>query len=124
MTDPALVVTNPEIKGDSFIFEGIDTDHSPTDPSKPGPMFTVSEVSKFFFGRSPHWVRWRERKGFFTLDGKDVSGHRTETGARAYTLGDVEMMSHALAQNGAINGSQLNHALVLVKTCAHVHGYL
>lgn len=124
MSEPQMVVVNSDLRADGFIFEGIDTSVKSDDPDKPGPTFTVSEVAKVFFGRSPHWVRWRERKGFFTLDGEDVSGHRTETGARSYTLGDIEQMAHALAQNGAINGTQLNLALVLLKTSGQVHGYL
>jgi hypothetical protein len=77
-----------------------------------------------FFGRSAHWMRWRERNGFFILDGEDVSGHRTTQGARRYTLADVEKIAHALAEKDAINGAQLMNALLMVQTNARIWGYI
>lgn len=111
-----VVVTDSRLPTDKFILEGIDVAREP--------VFTVSEVAKVFFARSPHWVRWRERKGFFTLDGEDVGGQRTDEGARRYNLADIEKMAHALAEKGAINGAQLTNALLLVQTEAKIYGYI
>lgn len=116
MEEQRIVITDPRLPSDHFILEGLDVSREP--------VFTVSEVAKVFFGRSPHWVRWRERKGFFILDGEEVGTHRTDEGARRYTLADVEKMAHALAQKEAINGAQLANALLMVRTCAKVWGYL
>lgn len=111
-----LVVTDARLDQDTFMLEGLDTSE--------GPHFSVSEVAKFFFARSPHWIRWRETKDDFVLDGRVVGNRRTEEGARYYTLSDVEEMAHALAHHGAINGSQLHLALTLVQAEARLHGYL
>lgn len=116
MTEQQVVVTDSRLPTDKFILEDIDVTREP--------VFTVSEVAKVFFARSPHWIRWRERKGFFVLDGEDVSGQRTTEGARRYNLADVEKMAHALAAKGAINGAQLTNALLLVQTEAKLWGYL
>jgi hypothetical protein len=115
-SESQVVVTDSRLPTDKFILEGIDVAREP--------VFTVSEVAKVFFARSPHWVRWRERKGFFVLDGEDVSGQRTDDGARRYNLADIEKMAHALASKGAINGAQLTNALLLVQIEARVWGYL
>jgi len=99
------------------------------DPDKPilhsvprgvGPIFTVSEVSKIFFARTAHWVRWRERKGFLMLDGRPVAQAKSPEGARRYNLHDVEEMTHALAQTGAISGAQAHKALLMVKIEAEI----
>lgn len=111
-----IVVSDSRLPTDQFILEGIDVSREP--------VFTVSEVAKMFFARSPHWIRWLERKGQFVLDGEDVAGHRSEEGARRYDLADIEKMAHALAEKGSINGAQLTNALLLVQVEAKVWGYL
>lgn len=35
------------------------------DEGYPIPAFTVNEVAKFFFGKTPDWMRWRIRNRFF-----------------------------------------------------------
>jgi hypothetical protein len=111
-----VVLTDSRLPTDRFILDGIDVTREP--------MFTVSEVAKVFFARSPHWIRWRERKDYFVLDGERVGGQRTDEGARRYNLADIEKMAHALAEKGAINGAQLTNALLLVQTEARVWGYI
>lgn len=113
---PTVVVKDASLPADRFILEGIDTSREP--------HFTVSEVAKFFFGMSAHWVRWRERKGDFFLDGEAVGSHRTPEGARYYTLSDVEKMAHALAEKDNLSVDQLTNALLLVQAEARVWGYL
>lgn len=115
MPEP-IVVVDAALDPTKFILEGIDVSREP--------IFTVGEVAKVFFGRSAHWIRWRERKGYFDLDGEPVGDTRTSEGARRYNLADIEKMAHALASKGAITGSQLRNALMLVQTEARVYGYI
>lgn len=62
-----VIVADPKIDPDRFMLEGIDTSEKP--------LFTVSEVAKFFFARSAHWMRWRERSFFFMLGGDPKCEH-------------------------------------------------
>lgn len=110
------VITDEGIPEDHLIFEGVDVTE--------GPHFTISEVAKFFFGRSPHWIRWRERGGKFVFDGEQVGTQRTPKGARLYDLADVEKMAHALAEGDHIDATQLSNILKLVLIEATIWGYL
>lgn len=56
--------------------------------------------------------------------GQKVGGRRTESGARIYSLADVELVAHALAQNRNIDGIQLQLALSVVEISARIWGYL
>jgi hypothetical protein len=89
-----------------------------------GPRFAVSEVAKMFFARSAHWVRWRERKGHFHLNEQAVGTSRTASGARQYSLSDVEQMAHALRSRGDISQGQFRDACAVVKAEARLYGYL
>lgn len=60
-TSEIVVVQDPHMDPDRFILEGIDT--------SAGPHFTVSQVGKVFFARTPHWVRWLEEQHKNVLDG-------------------------------------------------------
>lgn len=111
-----VVVTDTRLDSEKFMLEGIDVSE--------GPQFTVSEVAKVFFGRSSHWVRWLEGQGGFVLDGEVVGTARTAKGARVYDLSDIEKMTHALAQQGKINGAQAANALLIVQTIARVWQFL
>lgn len=110
-----IVLTDAKIDPDHFILEGIDTSAIPL-------RYSVSEIGKVFFARTPHWVRWLYRQEKVFLDGKPVAMTKTEKGSRVYTLSDVEQFTHALAQNGAISGQQARHALALVAIEAQVWG--
>lgn len=91
----------------------------------PEPTFSPSEMAKMFFDKTGYWVRERERRGFFELDGKPVGRRRTASGyGRTYTLSDVEEIAHALAQKGAISTTQLRQTLLLVMIRAEMSGYL
>jgi DNA-binding transcriptional MerR regulator len=48
------------------------------------------------------------------LNGLLLEPKRTEKGNRYYTLADIERMAHALVQNNAIDGDQLNVVIQLV----------
>lgn len=118
----ASVVTDTRIDPDQMMLEGIDT-------FTKGPLFTVSEMAKVFFARTNHWIRWLEQNDKLMLDRPD--GERVEVGlrrndkkGRVYTLSDIEEIAHALAQNGAITGSQLRLTLLLVKVQAQMNQYL
>lgn len=110
-----ILITDSEIDTDRMMLEGLPMDRSPT--------FSVSEVAKVFFARSDHWMRWRERKGFFEIDGA-AAGTRTEAGARTYTLADAESVLHAAARSGAISGVQLLIGLKIVRALAVNYGIL
>lgn len=114
-TKVVAVVTDDSLP-DKLMLEGIDVSFEP--------RFSVAEVAKVFFGRSPHWLRWVERKGRIKFDGEPVSVSRTEVGARTYTLADVEKMAHGLAATGAIEPVNLIYALRIVQSVARVYGYL
>lgn len=103
------------IDANKLIFAGVDT------TGNDSPRFSTSEVAKFFFARSPHWMRWRERKGDFVIDGQPVVPERTEANIRSYTLGDVERLAHALATNHAITTWQLMLALRLLQLQGEMH---
>lgn len=100
------VITDEGIPADHLILDGVDLSE--------GPTYTIGELAKFFFGRSDHWVRWRERNDMFVFDGVPVGTQRTETGIRFYSLADVEKMGHALAENNKIDGYELSLILKLV----------
>lgn len=90
-----------------------------------GPHFKVSEVANFFFAKPAHWIRWKERQGDLRLNGRQVAQrHKKEGGARSYTLRDVELMAHALCENGAIDVIHLKNVLRIVYIEAHIWGYL
>jgi hypothetical protein len=103
------------------------------------PHYTISELAKFFLNRSPGWVRWRERKGYFILDAEYddekkefVAGDkstpyglmRTPEGARFYTLTDVEGIAHSLEQKSAISLTQMYLAIEVVRVQARIFGYI
>lgn len=88
------------------------------------PVFTVSEVAKTFYGRSPHWIRWLERVGRLDVNGKSVMTPRTQEGARTYTLAEVARMAETLLNNEAIDQQQYETALVVAQSIALVWGYL
>lgn len=186
MTQPH-VVSAPNIPSDRFILEGVNVDKAP--------LFSVSELSKVFFGRSSYWVRWLEEQHAIVLDGDPTCSHtkaaremrphpiivteaiatkkkldraligkplldkdgnkvteekmtdvqvpvfdargrcrrckgqkvgerRTASGARVYSLADVEQVAHALAQAGKITGTQLRHALGVVHLEAQIWEYI
>lgn len=89
-----------------------------------GPVFNVSEAAKVFFGKSAHWLRWQEERGKLVLDGNAVGTRRTGSQARIYTLSDIEEVAHALAQNGGIDGTQLNLTIRMVELSARVWRYI
>lgn len=89
-----------------------------------GPTFRVTETARTFFARSGHWIRLKENQDRTTLDGVQVATRRSESEERIYTLGDIELLAHALAQNEVIGADELLRTLVAVKAVALVHGVL
>lgn len=118
-----ILLSQQDIDPDRLIFDGVDTTVVP-DTGKEGPTFSAAELTKVFFGRSSHWIRWLEREGRTVLDGRPVAITRTEKGARKYNLAEVELLAHALAQNGAINAAQLRLALLTARNIALQWGIL
>lgn len=84
------------------------------------PRLTTKEVATIFFARSPHWLRALERmwpKG----QGPARVG-RTEAGARAYTLADIEAIAHAAAQAGRIDMKRLRAIIAALASVAAIWG--
>jgi hypothetical protein len=119
---PTIVIGDASIDTEKWLFP------RQFEPIKPGstvrPTFTVNEVAKFFFARSPSWVRNTERKA--ALDGVPLTEFlgREPGERREYTLYDIERIAHAFAQGGLINGERLRLALRLLQLEAHAWRYL
>lgn len=116
----ATAIYDPGIDPEKMMLDRVDMTDSP--------VYTVSEMAGFFFARTSHWVRWLEGQGAMSIeeDGKTrtVGVGRTSSGARKYTLADIEEITHALAQRGKIKGSQVRQTLTLVKIQAEMHGLI
>jgi hypothetical protein len=119
---PTIVIGDAAIDPDKWLFS-----HQ-FEPVKPGstvrPTYNVTEVAKFFFARSPAWMRNNERKA--ALDNvplTEVLG-RGAGERREYTLYDIERIAHSFAQSGFINGERLRIALRLLQLEAHCWRYL
>lgn len=94
-------------------------------PEGEGPAFTVSEVGKIFFARSPHWMRWIEREGWLTDDDGELMVRRREgSTVRTYGLADVERIAYALADKRRIDAPQLLMALRVMRSVGDVWGLL
>lgn len=103
---------------------------------RPAPNFSVQETAVAFFGRSPDWLRWRYRsdtpargkarypKGYFVLDGERLEPKTTESGARYYTLADIEKMAFALFDNGVYDSDSLLASLQIVYANAFLNGVI
>lgn len=126
MGTQVVAIRDQRVPHDRFILLDIDTSLSPQgeDDPKKVPLFTVGELGKVFFARSAHWVRWLETNGKLVFDGEPVGGRRTKSGARVYTLNDIEVIAHGLKQQGVITVAQLTNALVMVQTLSRQWGYL
>jgi hypothetical protein len=100
------------------------------------PSFSVQEVARCFLGVKPDWLRWRMRSDrtaeshgqppLLSLDGKSLEFKRRNPedpkSGRYYTLADIERVAHALCQGGYISGTDLAHVVLMVRTCARLHG--
>lgn len=103
---------------------------------RPAPNFSVQETAVAFFGRSPDWLRWRYRaddpakgkprfpKGYFVLDGERLEPKTTASGARYYTLADIEKMAFALYDNEVFDAESLIASLQIVYANAFLAGVL
>lgn len=92
--------------------------------AKGRPTFPIGVVAEVFFARSVHWARLMQTKGWMVLDDEPLDIPKTEAGAKAFRLYDIERMAHALADNGAIDGQQLSRTVLLVKTVGQNWGFL
>ncbi len=102
---------------------------------RPTPNFAVQETATTFFGRSPDWLRWRYRAddpkpkgtkprfphGYFVLDDEVLEPKTTPSGARYYTLADIEKMAYALFDNEVLDATQLSCVLNIVYANAYLH---
>ncbi len=113
---PLLVV--PEtLDPDKLLFEGIDTSHYP--------CFSVGEVAKIFFARSPSWLRDAERAGQLTMPGVDFDGpkRRIAKSARFFCLEDIEKVDHCLMYHQLIPSYKFIAALKILQCMGQIWGY-
>jgi hypothetical protein len=101
--------------GTEFIIEPVLGDD--VDASR-DPTYTVSEVSKTFFGQNDNWLRWQERKY------KTGFAQRSDNGYRRYSLSDIERMAFFLAEHGRIGSPELAACLLVIKMQAIMYDYL
>jgi hypothetical protein len=101
----------------AFILDSTDPScpHGEPDPNEPGETLSWME---------PVTLHGQIISVCTHCSGEDTAARRTEKGARVYTLGDIEKMTHALAGGGHISGAQASNALHLVRTCARIWEYL
>ena len=111
---PTIIIGDVGIDPDKFLF--------PRQIIGKAPTFTVSEVAKFFFARSPSWLRELERKA--TLDGKPFSDRGQHGVERRYTFYDIERLAHAFAESNFITGERLRLALKVLRVEAAMWRYL
>lgn len=125
-----VILESYDVDPNKMMFEGIDTTLTarPTakNPDKAGPSWTIGGVAQYFFGKSAYWIRWMEREKSFTLNGKPIDFRRKggANGSRYYYLSDIELMVHALAEQGRINDRELHSALRALRLQGIIHGYL
>lgn len=102
------------------------------DEGIPQPHFSVQEVAKCFFARSPSWVRHLDRRGkvegwedgFFVLDNEPIDPIRTKSGMRVYSLSDIEKMAHALVDNRKIDGTHFERVITVVQVLGREYGVI
>jgi hypothetical protein len=87
------------------------------------PTFSVQEVGKAFFGRSPGWVRAQLRTQV-EVDGEMFRLERKPGGDRYFRLYDIERWAHGLAAAGRINGRHLELVIHVVRTNARLWSFI
>lgn len=115
---PTVIISDSAIDPDRFLFEGVDT--------SPGPVYSVGETAKIFFGRSPSWLRGHESAGKFLIPGQDpvVPNRRVQNSARFFCLEDIEKIAHCLAYHGVLTGARLRIVLTILKAQAQLWNYI
>ena len=97
------------------------------DPERWWPSWSTNSVAMTFFAVSRHTVVRHLREGHnISAATGEVMPLRRPGGVERYAwrLFDIERFAHALAANGRIRGHKLSRAVLMVKTCAELHGYL
>ena len=65
---PPSIWDVPQITTDDLDVEG-----------KGAPIYKVSDVARWFLGKTSHWLRWAERRGFLTDPAtNEIVGGRSE----------------------------------------------
>lgn len=105
--------------------DGLWTSPEMFDPQRGEPAFYSAEVARFFFGRSPVWLRHHLWRQHLVLDAWSVGIPRTVTAdQRRWRLYDIERAAHALAQGGFIKVEHLVRVIEIVKLVAQNYRYL
>lgn len=126
VTDPFTVPAEPTDGPVEVTPAGLDPDHlmlADVDASV-RPLFSIREVGVFFFNETDYWLRIIGDTDKFTYNGKKIKIRRTPAGARVYSLADIELIAHGLAQNRVISGQHAVLVLQAVAAFAKIHGLL
>jgi len=121
LIDPTIIIQNTYLNPERLIFEGIDTSQKP--------LYDTSGVAKKF-GFSPMWLRGQQNDGYLVYNGVPLKPKRlppkggNEYGDRAYSLADIELVAHALAQHNRIRAKKLIWVLVGLWAEGHIYDYL
>jgi len=111
-----ILVDELSLPSHRLILEGIDVSR--------GPIFSISEVTKVFFGWSAQWLRNHDSRGWLVYKGEYVGGVRDDKGQRRFNLAHVEKMVHALAEHNAIGAAHLQAIGVMVYHMPKVDEYV
>jgi hypothetical protein len=118
-------VTPPGVDPDRLMMtdlESIDPDTGLANEAA-HPIMSVGVVAELFFFKTSHWMRLQQKDNKLLYNGKQIEIPRTRYNARFYTLKEVELIAHALAQNGVISGLHAAQVLMAVSALAKIHGY-
>lgn len=73
---PEVVIEDPRIERGRMMYEDL--------AYEDGPQFRIGEVTKFFFGRTDHWLRWlqkvipsKDKPNYLILNGREVGTRKT-----------------------------------------------
>lgn len=89
------VLADPAIDLDKMMLDEIDT--------SAGPLYSVSEMARFFFARSPHWVRWLETCDYKVPD-PDREGRMMACGKRPERHSGQEAEEHRSSWRLTLDG--------------------
>lgn len=96
-------------------------------PTKSTPVYTTTQVGKFFFGRGTRWMYKylliEPKLSHPEIGTLDLLRTKTQRPARRWRLCDVELFAHILAAHEVIQGVQLARTIRVVKLSAEMWGY-
>lgn len=123
--DGSMIAGEPQIQI-VHVFQHIDPSAmmlADVDVSKV-PVFRTRQVAIIFFQKSPGWLRWRDRQGFFVSENFHCEPARNDQNTRFYTLADIEVLAHAFDEHGIIDAMHLEITLHIIRLIAIGYGVI